>query len=85
MSVIKNITIRANEKSWMTQEVRAMLNALNNVFKAGDMVALRTAKANLNRAIGVAKRAHSQKTQNFFHDPMDTKCMWQGIESHYRP
>ncbi|XP_065820874.1 uncharacterized protein [Labrus bergylta] len=64
----------------MTSEVRAMLKARNDAFKSGDMVALKTARANLNRAIKVAKRAHSQKVQDFFEDPTNTRRMWQGIQ-----
>ncbi len=57
----------------MTGEVRAMLKARNAAFKTGDMVVLRTARANLNRAIRAAKRAYSQKIQGFFSDPTNTK------------
>ncbi|XP_061896568.1 uncharacterized protein LOC133645727 [Entelurus aequoreus] len=80
VSVIKNIPTRANEKPWMNSEVRAMLKARNKAFKSGDMVALKTARANLNRAIKVAKRAHSQKVQDFFENPTNTRRMWQGIQ-----
>lgn len=74
---VTNITTQANLKPWMTGEGRAMLKARN----AGDMMALRTAGDNLNRAIGAAKHAHSQKIQGFFCDPTNTKRMWQGIQT----
>ncbi len=45
------------------------------------MVVLRTARANMNRAIRAAKRAYSQKIQGFFSDPTNTKRMWQGIKT----
>ncbi|KAI4806258.1 hypothetical protein KUCAC02_017091 [Chaenocephalus aceratus] len=48
VSVLKNITTRANEKPWMNMEVRALLKAKKSVF---------------------------------FHDPMDSRRMWQGIQS----
>lgn len=51
VGVTKNIIIRANQKHWMIGKVRAMLNTRNAAFNAGDMVVLRTARANLNRAI----------------------------------
>lgn len=51
VSVIKTISTRANEKPWMTSEVRATLKEQNNASKSGDMVALRTTRANLNHAI----------------------------------
>lgn len=51
------------------------------MFKSGDLVALRSARANLNRVIRLAKRAHGQKIQSFFHGPMNTRRMWQGIQT----
>ncbi|CAM4448206.1 unnamed protein product [Leuciscus chuanchicus] len=79
--VTKNITTRVNQKPWMTSEVGAMLKARNDAFKAGHMGALRTAEANLNRAIRAAERAHSQKMQGFVCDPTNTKRMWQGMQT----
>lgn len=60
-SVIKNIATRAKEKPWMTKEVFVMLKVQHVAFKTGDMILLRTARAKLNHAIRVAKRAHGQK------------------------
>ncbi|KAK0155262.1 putative RNA-directed DNA polymerase from transposon BS [Merluccius polli] len=51
------------------------------VFKSGDREALRSARANLNHAIRTAKRAYGQKIQSFFHDPTNTRHMWQGIQN----
>lgn len=62
----------------MTREVHAMLKARNNTFKSSNIVALRTTTANC--AITDAKHAHDQKVQDFFHDPMNTRQMWQGIQ-----
>lgn len=56
VSVTKSIITQANHKRWMTGEVRKMLIARNSAFKSGDKEALRTAKANLNRAIRLPKR-----------------------------
>lgn len=81
VTVIKNITTHANEKPWMAKEVQDMLKAQKSAFKMGDMVELRTARANLNWAKGMAKRAHGQKTQNFFQDPMNTRRIWQSIQA----
>ena len=78
VSVVKNITTRANEKPWMTSEVRKLLRVRNNAFKAGDGVELRTARANLNRAISVAKL---RKIEGFFQDSTDSRRMWQGIQT----
>ncbi len=81
VSRMKNISTRANEKPWMNHEVRAALKARNVVFKSGDTAALSTARANLNRAIRIAKRTHGQKVQDFFQDPGNTRRMWQGIQA----
>uniref|UniRef100_A0A3B5PZ90 Reverse transcriptase domain-containing protein n=1 Tax=Xiphophorus maculatus TaxID=8083 RepID=A0A3B5PZ90_XIPMA len=81
VSITKNIITRTNQKPWMTKEVREMLKAQNSAFKSGDKEALRTARANLNRAIRLAKRTHSRKIQEFFHDTSNTRSMWQGIKA----
>ena len=51
VSATKTVTTRANQKPWMTNEVRAKLRARNVAFKSGDGEALRSARANLNCAI----------------------------------
>lgn len=81
VSVTKNIITRANQKPWMTVEVRKMLIAWNSAFKSGDEEALKTARANLNHAIRLAKRAHSQRIQDFFHNATNSRNMWQGIRA----
>ncbi|XP_029314113.1 cyclic nucleotide-gated cation channel beta-3-like [Cottoperca gobio] len=65
----------------MTTEVRDLLKARNAAYKSGDVVALRSARANLDRAIREAKHTHGQKIQNFFNDAMNTRRMWQGIQT----
>lgn len=81
VSVTKTITTRANQKPWMTNEVRKMHKVRNSAFKSGDENALRTARANLNRAIRLAKRAHGKKINDFFLDSSNTKDMWRGIRT----
>ena len=81
LPIRNNPSFRPPMKPWMTTEVRGMLRARNAAFKSGDVVALRSARANLNRVVRLAKRAHGQKIQSFFHDPKNTKRMWQGIKS----
>lgn len=66
VSVIQNISARANKKPLMTIEVHAMLKACHSAFKSGSMIIHRTARANLNCAISAANRAHGQKVQDFF-------------------
>ncbi|KAI3357423.1 hypothetical protein L3Q82_015858, partial [Scortum barcoo] len=81
VSVINSITTRANQKPWMSEEVRRMLKARNLAFKSGDKEALKTARANLNRTIRLAKRTYSQKVQDFFNDPTNTRRMWHGLRT----
>ncbi|XP_068506804.1 transmembrane protein 176 isoform X8 [Syngnathus scovelli] len=81
VSTTKNIITRGNQRPWMTEEVRQTLRARNSAFKSGDKETLRTARANLNRAIRVAKRDHSRKMQDSFHDANNTRSMWQGIRA----
>uniref|UniRef100_A0A4W6DNS9 Reverse transcriptase domain-containing protein n=1 Tax=Lates calcarifer TaxID=8187 RepID=A0A4W6DNS9_LATCA len=69
VSVRKTIIIRANQKPWMTAEVRKMLKARNSAFKS------------VNRAIRLAKHTHSKKIQDLFHDSTNTSNMWNGIRA----
>ena len=87
VTVMKHITTRANDKPWFTREVCELLRARNTAFKSGDKEALRTARANLNRGVRAAKRAHGQKIQSHFTDTKDPRRLWQGIQSvtDYRP
>uniref|UniRef100_A0A3B1K1K8 Reverse transcriptase domain-containing protein n=1 Tax=Astyanax mexicanus TaxID=7994 RepID=A0A3B1K1K8_ASTMX len=75
----KHIISRANEKPWMTSELRKLLKARDSAFRSGDLVALRTARARLNKAIRLAKRDHGHKIQKHFQDHRDTRKLWQGI------
>lgn len=85
VTVIKNITTRADEKPWFTKAVREPLKATNTAFNSGDKDALSCARANLNRGVRAAK--HGQKIQSHFTDSKDPRRLWQGIQSvtDYRP
>ena len=87
VTIIKNITTRANYKPWFTKVERELLRAQNAAFKAGDKDTLRSARANLNRGVRTAKHAYRQKIQAHFPDTKDPRCLWQGIQSvtDYRP
>ncbi len=61
VTVTKTITVRANQKPWLTGEVYRLLNARNAAFRAGDEEGLRTARANLSRGIREAKRQYSRR------------------------
>ncbi|KAK3511365.1 hypothetical protein QTP70_005288 [Hemibagrus guttatus] len=55
VTVSKTITICSTQKPWMNAEVRALLKSRDSAFRAGDKMALRTARAKLSRAIREAK------------------------------
>lgn len=76
----KDITTCANQRPSLTTEVRAMLRVQNAAFKTGDMVDLRSARADLIQTIRVAKSAPGQKILSHFHDSRETRRMWQGIQ-----
>ncbi len=64
VTVTKTITTRANQKPWMTVEVRGLLKTRDEAFRSGDKAALKTARANLSCGIKNAKRSYAQKISN---------------------
>ncbi len=87
VTVTKTITVRANQKPWLTGEVYRLLKARNAAFRAGDEEGLRTARANLSRGIREAKRQYSRRIAHRFSDSRDTWSLWQGIQTitDYKP
>ncbi|KAI2645940.1 hypothetical protein H4Q32_025291 [Labeo rohita] len=87
VTVTKTITTRANQKPWMTAEVRGLLKTRDDAFRSGDKAALKTARANLSRGIKQAKRLYGQKINNHFTDSKDTRSLWQAIQTitDYKP
>ncbi|KAL0153828.1 hypothetical protein M9458_050858 [Cirrhinus mrigala] len=79
VTVTKTITVRANQKPWMTGEVYRLLKARN--------ASLKTARANLSRGIREAKRQYSRGISNHFKDSRDTQSLWRGIQTitDYKP
>ncbi len=64
VTVTKTITTRANQKPWMTAEVRGLLKTRDDAFRSGDKAVLRTVRANLSR--GIKKQngyMHKKKNQ----------------------
>ncbi len=78
---------RANQKPWMTAEVRGLLKTRDEAFRSGDKAALKTARANLSCGIKNAKRSYAQKINNHFTDSRDTRSLWQAIQTitDYKP
>ncbi len=87
VTVTKTITVRANQKPWLTGEVYRLLKARNAAFRAGDEEGLKTARANLSRGIREAKRQYSRSIAHRFSDSRDTRSLWQGIQTitDYKP
>ncbi len=87
VTVTKTITVRANQKPWVTGEVYRLLKARNAAFRAGDEEGLKTARANLSRGIREAKRQYSRRIAHRFSDSRDTRSLWQGIQTitDYKP
>ena len=83
----KTITVRANQKPWLTREVHRLLRARNAAFRVGDEAGLRTARANLDRGIKDAKRQYTKKIADRFSDSRDTRSLWRGIQTitDYKP
>ncbi len=87
VTVTKTITTRANQKPWMTAEVRGLLKTRDEAFRSGDKAALKTARAYLSCGFKNAKRSHAQKINNHFTDSRDTRSLWQAIQTitDYKP
>ncbi len=87
VTVTKTITTRANQKPWMTAEVRGLLKTRDEAFRSGDKAALKTARTNLSCGIKNAKRSYAQKINNHFTDNRDTRSLWQAIQTitDYKP
>ncbi len=45
VTVTKTITTRANQKPWMTAEVRGLLKTRDEAFRSGDKAALKNSKS----------------------------------------
>ncbi len=57
------INTHANQKPWMTAEVRGLLKTRDEAFRSGDKAALKTARANLSCGIKNAKQVMFLKNQ----------------------
>ncbi|KAL0150730.1 hypothetical protein M9458_053953, partial [Cirrhinus mrigala] len=84
VTVSKTITVRANQKPWLTGEVYSLLKAWNVAFRAGDEARLKMARANLSRGIREAKRQYSRGLAHHFSDRRDTRSLWRTITD-YKP
>lgn len=87
ITVSRTISIRANQKSWLTGKVHRLLKARNGAFRSGDEVGLRTARANLSRGIREAKRQYSRRITARFSNSRDTRNLLRGIQTitDYKP
>ncbi len=59
VTVTKTITTCANQKPWMTAEVRGLLKTRDEAFRSGDKASLKTARDNLSCGIKNVKRSYA--------------------------
>ncbi|KAK3536802.1 hypothetical protein QTP86_025583, partial [Hemibagrus guttatus] len=82
VTISKTITSTRSQKPWMTAKVHALLKSRDSAFRAGDKMALKTARAKLSQAIREAKHGESTCPENGdFKDSGDYRRMWQGIQA----
>ncbi len=67
VTVTKIITTIANQKPWMTAEVRGLLKTRDEAFRSGDKAAFKTARANLSCGIKKCKTVICSKNQQSLH------------------
>ncbi len=79
VTVTKTITTRANQKPWMTAEVRGLLKTRDEAFRSGDKAALKAARANLSCGIKMQNGHMFKKINNHFTDSRNTQSLWQAI------
>lgn len=65
VTTTKNISIRANQKPWLTGEVHRLLKVRKTAFRKGDAAGLRKARADLSHTINKAKQEYTKKTGHF--------------------
>lgn len=76
VTVVRTYTVRNNQKTRMTAEVRQLLKARDAVYRGGDQAALCSASSALSRGTRAAKRSHAGKICS----TGNTRQMWQGIQ-----
>ncbi len=87
VTVTKTITTRANQKPWMTAEVRGLLKTRDEAFRSGDKAALKTARANLSCASKM-QNGHMLKKSTITSQTAETaRSLWQAIQTitDYKP
>ncbi len=75
VTVTKTINTRANQKPWMTAEVRGLLKIRDETLRSGDKAGLKTARANRSHGIKKAKHQYAKKINNNFSDSKDTRTL----------
>ncbi|XP_051916915.1 carbohydrate sulfotransferase 6 isoform X2 [Hippocampus zosterae] len=81
VTVTRTITIWANLRPWLTGEIHRLLRARNMAFRAGDVVGLRTARANLSQDTTLGTRQYSRRIADHFNDSRDTRNLGWGIQT----
>lgn len=66
VTVVQNIRVYANQKAWMTSEVKMLLRDRGTAFRSGDGTQYKAARAKLKRGIKGAKAAYKKEDQEPF-------------------
>ncbi len=91
VTVTKTITVRANQKPWLTGRSTDFWRLGTLPLELEMRRAWRQLGPNLSRGIREAKRQYSRRIAHRFSDSRDTRSLWQGIQTlrttspHHRP
>jgi uncharacterized Fe-S cluster protein YjdI len=74
----KMIKIFANNKPWITPDIKTVINMKKTIFGECDKLKLKWIQKELDHAIACQKRIYKQKLENHFtHN--DMRKVWQGM------
>ncbi len=79
VTVNKEVRVFPNQKPWMNKAVQSLLKARNAAFRSGDTDRYSSARADLKRAIRMAKQDYKKKIEDHFTDN-DPRQAWQGMK-----
>ncbi|KAK0139208.1 hypothetical protein N1851_024135 [Merluccius polli] len=75
----KTIKSFANNKPWVTKEIKAAINNKKRAFRKGDKNKLKLAQKNLKRAIRQGKRKYKDRVESKLQQG-DSRGLWKGMK-----
>lgn len=72
----KHIWVYANQRPWMTTEVRTLLKGRNAAYRSGDAEVYTAARADLKRGIRRAKLDYKNKIEDYLHSN-NSRQVWR--------